>query len=93
MMSVIVFAILVLLLIGGLYLVWSFWWSYNRVNPEDEAFQHRVALLNNDQSYRMSDHQIANPPAPEDAWAQMVRQGLRRRRQQQVYRTSRTRYR
>jgi len=79
-MGIVIFAIVVLMLLGGLYLAWSLWWSYVEVNPEDEAFHNRVAHLNDDQSYRMSDQQIANPPDSETAWMQMVRQGRRRRR-------------
>ncbi len=85
-MGIVIFAIVVLILLGGLYLAWSLWWSYTQVSPEDEAFHNEVAHLNDDQSYRMSDQQIANPPDSETAWMQMVRQGRRQKRSPRSFR-------
>ncbi len=82
MMVLILFLLVTVILVAGVYLVWSIWWSYVPSTPADDELHRQVARLNDHQSHRLDDRQIALAFSSEDAWTQVVRQGFRVRRQQ-----------
>ena len=93
MIVLILFILVTVILAAGVYLVWSIWWSYVPSTPADDELHRQVARLNDHQSHRLDDRQIALSLSPEDAWTQMARQGFRIRRQQRRLRSPRVRYR
>lgn len=80
MIQVVLFIAAALLLLGLLYIIWQIWWSYTDVTPEDEAFDDRVARLNDRQANRYSDGELRQQLSPEDAWQLMIERGRGHRR-------------
>jgi hypothetical protein len=72
------FAGVVVLLGAGVGLAWYVWRTTMRISPQEEAYDDRVATMNERQANRLSDEQLTKPPSDEDAWALMVRRGQRR---------------
>ena len=74
------FALMVLVglvLVGACYGLWRYWERQANVSPEEEAYDRRVALLNQRQANRLSDEQLREPPREQDAWELMVQRGRR----------------
>jgi hypothetical protein len=71
---------IVVLLGAGVGVAWYVWRTTMRVSPQEEAYDNRVATMNERQANRLSDEQLTKPPTDEDAWALMVRRGQRQRR-------------
>ncbi len=90
-MVLILWLLVTMILAAGVYLVWSIWWSYGPSTPADDELHRQVARLNDHQSHRLDDRQIALALSPEDAWTQMARQGFRIRRLQRRLRSPRVR--
>lgn len=74
------FAGVVALLAAGAGLAWRVWRTTMRISPQEEAYDNRVASMNERQANRLSDEQLTKPPTDEDAWALMVRRGQRQLR-------------
>jgi hypothetical protein len=74
---VVLFLICAALLLGAIYAVWRYWDNLARISPEEEAFDERVASLNERQANRISDTQLARPLTEDDAWGMMVDRGRR----------------
>lgn len=85
MPPILLFLICAALLIGAVYAVWRYWNNLVRVSPEEEAFDERVAQLNERQANRLSDDQLTRPVSEDDAWSLMVRRGQRTRRRRERY--------
>ncbi|MEI8306261.1 MAG: hypothetical protein WCF99_04250 [Chloroflexales bacterium] len=66
-----------LLLILLATLIWRFWQSFVAVSPEEEELERSIASLNDVQTNRMSDQQIARQMDTETGWQIMVRRGQR----------------
>jgi hypothetical protein len=90
MLQWMLFLFLAVLLLGGVYFAWRTWWATTQFTPEEEAYDERVASLNDRQANRLSDEQLTRPISSEDAWAIMVRRG-RRSRSERRRRVSRRR--
>lgn len=75
MTPIILFAICAALLLGAIYLLWRYWDNATRRSPEEEAYDKRVAQLNERQANRLSDEQLTHPVNEEDAWQIMVERG------------------
>lgn len=74
------FVLMVLLglaLIGACYALWRYWERQANVSPEEEAYDRRVAMLNQRQANRLSDDQLRERPGGQDAWELMVQRGRR----------------
>jgi hypothetical protein len=82
-MTIVLFLIAALILIGLIGLIWRFWQSYVRVTPDDEAFEREIATLNDSQANRLSDQQLTRRIDTQTGWDLMVKrgqEGTRRRR-------------
>lgn len=82
MWPIVLFVVSALLLLGGVYLLWRYWDTLARRSPEEEAFDERVAALNERQAHRISDEDLAHPLNEEEAWQIMIRRGRRGTRSQ-----------
>ncbi|HNP70928.1 MAG TPA: hypothetical protein PKK15_07470, partial [Kouleothrix sp.] len=71
------FVVFVLLIAAALVAVWRYWMGLARVSPEEEAYDERMAALNERQANRISDDFLTQPVSDEDAWQIMVRRGKR----------------
>jgi uncharacterized membrane protein YqiK len=84
-MTIVLFLIAAVILIGLIGVIWRLWQSYVRVSPDDEAFEREIASLNDAQANRLSDQQLTRPIDTETGWHLMVQRGqedTRRRRRQ-----------
>ena len=77
MPPIVLFLIFAALLLGVVYAVWRYWENLAHVSPEEEAFDERMALLNERQANRISDEQLIQPLNEDDAWKIMVNRGRR----------------
>lgn len=77
MLTPILFILTAVLLIAIVYGIWAYWNSISQRSPEEEAFDKRVATLNQRQAYRLSDKQLSKKMSEDDAWQIMVNQGRR----------------
>ncbi|NJO82422.1 MAG: hypothetical protein HC828_06090 [Blastochloris sp.] len=75
MTSILLFVICAALLLGAMYLVWRYWDHATSRSPEEEAYDKRVAQLNERQANRLSDEQLTKPVNEDDAWRIMVERG------------------
>jgi hypothetical protein len=73
------------LLIGAVYALWRYWDAIARLSPEEEAFDERVAALNERQANRVSDAELAHPASEDEAWQIMISRGQRSRRRRDRY--------
>jgi hypothetical protein len=73
------------LLLGAVYALWRYWDNLARLSPEEEAFDERVAALNERQANRVSDEDLARLLSEDEAWEIMVSRGLRGRRRRERY--------
>lgn len=80
------------LLVGLIVVLWRYWRTFANITPEAEAFDKRVATLNERQAHRLSDNQLAQRVTEEDAWGIMVRRGVRARRRDRYAAEVRRRY-
>lgn len=74
---IVLFAIVAAVLIGVIVAIWRYWDTVSRTTPEEDAFDKRVAALNERQSNRMSDDFIRANIDEESAWRIMVERGRR----------------
>ena len=58
MLTWLLFFIVALLLLGWVVFAWHSWRTTTQVTPEEQAFDDRVAALNDRQANRLSDDQI-----------------------------------
>lgn len=79
------FAVVAAVLIGVIVAIWRYWESMSSLTPEEEAFDKRVAALNERQSNRMSDDLIRANIDDESAWRIMVERGRRAARRRNRY--------
>ena len=79
MWPIVLFLLFAALLLGVVYALWRYWDNLSRLSPEEEAFDKRVAALNERQANRISDEQLAQPISEDDAWGIMVNRGQRGR--------------
>ncbi len=93
--AIIVVGALTLLLIGVAYMLRRFWDEQAQMTPEEEAYDKRVARLNQRQANRISDGFLRRNVSDDDAWQMMVRRGRRsaqgQRQREERRRTGRTR--
>jgi hypothetical protein len=82
---ILLFLISAALLLGAVYAVWRYWDNLARLSPEEEAFDERVAALNERQANRFSDEELTHPLTEDDAWSIMVSRGQRSRRRRDRY--------
>jgi hypothetical protein len=71
----ILFLICAILLLLVVYALWRYWDNLARVSPEEEAYDRRVARLNERQANRLTDEDLREPTNEEDAWRIMVERG------------------
>ena len=76
----ILFLLSAALLTGIIVVLWRYWRDYANITPEEEAFDKRVAALNERQANRLSNEQLAQPVSEEDAWKIMLQRGAQARR-------------
>jgi hypothetical protein len=82
-MTLVLFLIAAVILVGLIGLIWRVWQSYVQVTPDDEAFEREIATLNDSQANRLSDQQLTRPIDTDTGWKLMVQrgqEGQRRRR-------------
>lgn len=79
------FGVLVLVLIGIVFAVWRYWDNLSSVSPEEEAYDKRVASLNERQANRFSDDLLTHRMDEEDAWQIMVARGQKAARRRNRY--------
>jgi len=72
---IMLFIIFAVLLLGAVYALWHYWDNLSRQSPEEEAYDERVAALNQRQANRISDEQLAHPISEDEAWNIMVNRG------------------
>lgn len=74
------------LVLGGIMIaIWRYWGNLSNVSPDDEAFDKRVASLNERQANRFSDDLIRRQMSQEDAWSIMIEKGRRAQRHRNRY--------
>jgi predicted negative regulator of RcsB-dependent stress response len=81
----ILFIIVSILLLGAIYALWRYWETMVQMSPEEQAYDKRVARLNERQANRLSDEQLSNAVSGEDAWQVMVRRGQEAQGKRQRY--------
>ncbi|GAB4217410.1 MAG: hypothetical protein OHK0022_59640 [Roseiflexaceae bacterium] len=69
--------LIILLLAGVCFALWRYWERQASLSAEEEAYDRRVASLNQRQANRLSDDRLREPVSQEDAWALMVQRGQR----------------
>lgn len=74
---VILFVGVALVILAVIVALWRYWDSISQRSPEDEAFDRRLAALNERQSNRMSDRFIRADMDQDTAWQIMVERGRR----------------
>ncbi len=82
-MTIVLFLIAAVIMVGLIGLIWRVWQSYVQVTPADEAFEREIATLNDSQANRISDQQLTRPIDTDTGWDLMVKrgqEGSRRRR-------------
>jgi hypothetical protein len=89
----ILFLLSAALLVGIVVVLWRYWRSYANITPEEEAFDRRVAMLNERQANRLSNEQLAETVSEEDAWNIMLERGAHARRRARYAREVQRRYR
>ena len=82
---ILLFVLSAALLLGVVYALWRYWDNVSRLSPEEEAFDERVAALNERQANRISDEELAQPIDEDEAWRIMVSRGQRGRRRRERY--------
>ncbi len=80
MAPTILFILFAILLVITGFGIWRYWQTVVRVSPEEQAYDKRVARLNERQANRMSDEQLREPISGDEAWELMVRRGQQSRR-------------
>lgn len=76
----ILFVLFAAVLLGIVVALWRYWRSFARIGPDEEAYDQRVAALNERQANRLSDDQLRQPLTDEDAWNIMLRRGMQARK-------------
>jgi membrane protein implicated in regulation of membrane protease activity len=71
----ILFVICLLLLSVVTVVIWRYWRRLAAVTPEEEAYDRRVARLNERQAHRVSDEELAQRISQDEAWRIMVARG------------------
>ncbi|HEU5015956.1 MAG TPA: hypothetical protein VFT66_25760 [Roseiflexaceae bacterium] len=89
----ILFLLSAALLVGVVVILWRYWREYANITPEEEAFDKRVANLNERQANRLSNDQLAQSVSEEDAWKITLRRGAQARRRARYADEVRQRYR
>lgn len=79
MMSLLLFGVAAVLLVGLLALIWRLWAEHARITPEDEEYEREIASLNDAQANRLSDQQLTRPIDTKTGWDIMVSRGGRGR--------------
>lgn len=85
MPPIFLFLISAVILLGAIYLVWRYWNNTVNLSPDEEAFDERIAALNERQANRLSDDQLIQPLSGDDAWKIMVNRGRQVGRRQERY--------
>ena len=85
MWPILLFLFSAALLLGVVYALWHYWNNVSRLSPEEEAFDERVAALNERQANRISDEELAHPVDEDEAWRIMVSRGQQGRRRRERY--------
>lgn len=80
-----IFLVVAAALVGIVFAIWRYWESVARVSPEEEAFDKRVAALNERQSNRLSDDLLRADINNDSAWQIMVERGRRAARRRSRY--------
>ena len=73
--EILLFILLACILIAIVYGVWRYWDSQVELSPDEEAYDKRVASLNERQANRFTDEQLTRPPSDEDAWQIILQRG------------------
>ena len=84
-LPILLFLLSAALLLGVVYALWRYWDNVSRLSPEEEAFDERVAALNERQANRISDEDLAHPVDEDEAWRIMVSRGKQGRRRRERY--------
>jgi hypothetical protein len=77
-MSFLLFMLLAVVLLVVVYGLLRYWDTLVSKSPEEEAYDRRVADLNERQANRLSDDQLTHPISDDDAWQIMLRRGRQR---------------
>ncbi len=85
MWPILIFLLSAALLLGVVFVLWRYWNDVSRLSPEEEAFDERVAALNERQANRISDEELAHPVDEDEAWRIMVSRGQQGRRRRERY--------
>jgi membrane protein implicated in regulation of membrane protease activity len=75
----IIFAVLLLLAIYG---IWRFWSGLIAVSRAESRYEQRMAALNERQANRYTDEQLTHPANDDEAWRIMVQRGKRATRRE-----------
>jgi hypothetical protein len=84
-LPILLFVLSAALLLGVIYALWRYWDNVSRRSPEEEAFDERVAALNERQAKRISDEDMAHPVDEDEAWRIKVSRGQQGRRRRERY--------
>ncbi len=85
MWPTVLFLLSAMVLLGAVYALWHYWDNLARRTPEEEAFDERVAALNQRQANRISDDELTHPLTEDEAWQIMISRGKRGWRRRERY--------
>lgn len=85
MTPIILFLICTVLLVGVSVWLWRYWDRATQMTPEEEAFDRRVARLNENQANRVSDEELSQVVDDDSAWQIMVERGRKASRRRDRY--------
>jgi hypothetical protein len=72
-------------LIGVAIVLWRIWDGLTHTTPEEEAYERRVAQLNERQANRLSDDDLRRSSSLNEAWQITVDRGRRSGKRRQRY--------
>ena len=75
MADTLLFILLALILIAIIYGIWRYWDSQVDRTRDEDAYDKRVANLNERQANRYTDEQLTHPPSDDDAWQIILQRG------------------
>jgi hypothetical protein len=75
--ELLLFAVLAVILIAVVVAIRRYWDDQVELSADEEAYDKRVARLNERQANRFTDEQLTAPPSNDDAWQIILQRGRR----------------
>jgi hypothetical protein len=73
--ELLLFALLAVILVAVVIGIRRYWDDQVELSDDEEAYDKRVAKLNERQANRITDEQLTSPPSDEDAWQIILQRG------------------